>query len=301
MSMTESLTLVVRKEVAGVLDTNISEIENFVTERIKDYAPESYMGDADMAKKDRAELNKGKKLLGDARKAVIDRVMKPYRDFESRCKALEGLIDTASGKLDAIVKEKENEEKEAKRALIQTEWDSRNFDLVPLDKVFNPKWLNKTYKLTDIANEMSAIIERTYKDLKTIERTYKDLKTEKFADDAETLKAHYLMCLDIGDTLDYGEELKKKRELAEREAKERAEREHIEHVNEQKKELAQEQEDFARKSSMAGLVADASGEELEPAIGEYVLNVSVTESQLLGIKNYLNMQGIEFECRSLEF
>jgi hypothetical protein len=292
MSMTESLTLVVRKEVAGVLDTNISEIENFVTERIKDYAPESYMGDADMAKKDRAELNKAKKALGEARKSVIDRLMKPYRDFESRCKALEGLIDTASGKLDAIVKEREAEEKEAKRALIQTEWDSRNFDLVPLDKVFNPKWLNKTYKLTDIANEMTVIIERTYKDLKTI---------EKFADDAETLKAHYLMCLDIGDTLDYGEELKKKRELAEREAKERAEREHIEHVNEQKKELAQEQKDFARKSSVAGLVADASGEELEPAIGEYVLNVSVTESQLLGIKNYLNMQGIEFECRSLEF
>lgn len=290
--ISSSLSLVVKKETVGVLETNIEDLEKFVTERIKDYAPDSYMGDADSAKKDRAELNKAKKSLGDARKSVIDRLMEPYRDFENRCKSLEKLIDTASGKLDEIVKVKENEEKEAKHNLIKIEWDSRNFDLVSLEKVFNPKWLNKTYKMTDVSKEMTEVIEKVYKDLKTI---------EKFADDADTLKAHYLMCLDIGDTLDYGEELQKKRELAQKEAEGRGVREHEERITEQKRELEQEQKQVNKSSAMQSLIADALEEEVETPVDEYTITVNVTPTQLLGIKNYLNMQSIEFECRKLEF
>lgn len=291
--ISESLALVVRNETAGTLDTNIEDIEKFVTERIKDYSPESYMGDADAARKDRAELNKAKKTLGDTRRAVIDRLMQPFVDFESRCKGLEKLIDTASSKLDAIVKEKENEEKEAKRKLIECEWSSRKFDLFPLEKVFDKRWLNKTYKLTDVAEDMTAIINRTYKDLKAI---------EKFSDDAETMKAHYLICLDIADTLDYGEELKKKRELAKKEEAEREGREHDERIAEQRREVADAQKDVARKDAMAGLVAEACGEPVqEPEKREFTITVSVTDLQLVGIKNYLTMQGIEYECNELEF
>lgn len=251
-SITESLALVVRKETVGTLDTNIADIETFVTERIKDYAPESYMGDADMAKKDRAELNKGKKTLADARKAVIDRVMQPYRDFEDRCKALERLIDDASGKLDAIVKVKENEEKQAKRALIETEWQTRKFDLVPLDKVFNPKWLNKTFRMTDISQEMKVIIDKIYRELQILEKE----------EDFDTLKAHYLISLDLAETLAYGTELKEAREAAKKEAEERAEREHNERITEQKKELAQEQSAYVKRNSMHSLVSQALEEEI---------------------------------------
>ncbi|MBR6081203.1 MAG: DUF1351 domain-containing protein [Treponema sp.] len=290
--ISESIALVVRNETAGTLDTNIADIEKFVTERIKDYSPDTYMGDADAAKKDRAELNKAKKTLGDTRRAVIDRLMQPFVDFESRCKGLEKLIDDASSKLDAIVKARENEEKDAKRKLIQAEWDSRKFDLFSLDKVFTPKWLNKTFKMADVAAEIGAIIDRTYRDLKTI---------EKFSSDADTLKAHYLMNLDIADTLDYGEELKKKRELAAREAETRKARVHEERIEEQKKEVCMEAADAARSSSMASLVANALEFDVEPSESEYTITVSVTEAQLLGIKNYLTMQGIEYECNELVF
>jgi len=292
--MITALALVVKKETTGELVTNIADIEQFVSDRIKEYNPDLFEGDADRAKKARAELNKGKKQLADTRREVIDRLMKPYQDFEERCKALERLIDTASGKLDAIVKIKESDEKEAKRKVIEADWNSRHFDLFPLEKVFDKKWLNKTAKITDISAEISAIIERTYKDLKTIER---------FADDAETLKAHYLMCLNIGDTLDYGQELQKKRELARKEEEERAGREHEERIAEQRRELVQEQKDINRETAMAGLVADAidDGTRPEPSVGEYTVTVCVTESQLVGIKNYLTMQGIEYECNKLDF
>ena len=293
-TISTALTLVVKKEVAGELDTNIGDIENFVTERIKEYTPDKFEGNADEAKKKRAELNKGKKQLGDTRQAVIDRLMQPYRDFEARCKNLESMIDDASGKLDAIVKSKEAEEKEAKRALVQTEWSTRNFDLVPFEVILerNPKWLNKTCKMTDISKEMGAIIKKIHADLETIENN---------SDDAETLKAHYLMCLDLGETLSYGEELRKNRELAEQEAAQRPEREHRERLAEQQKEIQQESKDNQGRAKMSSLVSEALEMEVEATVSEYTFSVSVTASQLTGIKNYLTMQGIEYECNELIF
>ena len=41
---------------------------------------------------------------------------------------------------------------------------------------------------------------------------------------------------------------------------------------------------------------------LEPAVDEYVLSIRCTEIQLLGIKNFLTGQGIEFDPpRKIEF
>ena len=42
-----------------VIESNTEKLVAFIKERVKDYSPEKYAGDADAAKKDRAELNKG--------------------------------------------------------------------------------------------------------------------------------------------------------------------------------------------------------------------------------------------------
>ena len=175
----ENLDLVVIEKSAGTLETNIDELEKFIDARLEDYTPDKFKGNADSAKKKRAELNSGREKLKRSRIDLINELMKPYSDFEERCKTLEKKIDKASAALDEIVKTKENEEKENKRKKIELFWKTKEFDLFPLDKIFNEKWLNKTYKESDILDEMDSVIERTYKDLKTI---------EKF-DDADTLKA----------------------------------------------------------------------------------------------------------------
>ena len=273
-----------------VIENNVEKLVEFIQERMSDYNPESYMGDADMARKDRAELNKGAEQVKSVRQSI--QALNPYGDVIARLADAEKLIKGGADRLGDIVRAKDNEEKEAKRKLIQTEWDSRKFDLFSLDKVFNPKWLNKTFKMADVAAEIGAIIDRTYRDLKTI---------EKFSSDADTLKAHYLMNLDIADTLDYGEELQKKRQLAEKEMKQRAEREHLERIEEQKKEIRIDSAEIARRASIAALVEEASGEKVDRDLTEYVIAVKVTETQLVGIKNYLTMQGVEYECNELRF
>ena len=292
----ESLDLIVIEKTVGTLDTNIAELEKFVDERLKEYDPKNFEGDADLAKKKRAELNTAKQKLSRSRIDLIKELMKPYNDFEERCKALEKKVDKASGLLDEIVKIKEQEEKDSKRKAIELLWATKNFDLFPLDKIFNPKWLNKTFKESDIIAEMDAVIAKTYKDLKTI---------ESFSDIADVLKAHYLICLDIGDTLDYGEELKKQNEIAQKEKAEREEREHEEKIRQQKLESyaeEQEKEQNAPIAELASLALAQTGHEAPKEIRkEYVFTVKVFDSELTDLKNTLNNLGIEFSVQELSF
>lgn len=291
---TESLELVVTEKAVGYLETNIEALETYVKQKLEEYKPENYMGDADLAKKDRAELNKARDKISRARKELIAELMKPYNDFETRCKALEKMIDSASGALDEIVKTKEGEEKEQKRKKIELMWLTKNFDLFPLDKIFNPKWLNKTCKDKEILEEMDSVIERTYHDLKLI---------DKFADDAETLKAHYLINLDISETLDYGEELQKQREVAKREAEGRAEREHQEKINQQRDEVIEQQKQM--DSGISSLVDEAMvsmGYDVQkPQRKEYVITVKCFDNELQGLKVAMNNLGIEYSVQELTF
>ena len=290
----ETLELVVTEKAVGYLETNIEALETYVKQKLEEYKPENYMGDADLAKKDRAELNKARDKISRARKELIAELMKPYNDFETRCKALEKMIDSASGALDEIVKTKEGEEKEQKRKKIELMWLTKNFDLFPLDKIFNPKWLNKTCKDKEILEEMDSVIERTYHDLKLI---------DKFADDAETLKAHYLINLDISETLDYGEELQKQREVAKREAEGRAEREHQEKINQQRDEVIEQQKQM--DSGVSSLVDEAMvsmGHEIpKPQRKEYVITVKCFDNELQDLKVAMNNLGIEYSVRELTF
>lgn len=278
------LQLVVTKNIAGELETNIGALEKFVTERLKSYEPEKYSGDADSAKKDRAELNNAKKMISQSRISLMNELMKPYADFENRCKALEKNIESASGKLDLIVKAREAEEKEKKRGLILEMWNEKNFNLFPIDKVFSQKWLNKTTRLNEVENEIDSIIARTYSDLKTI---------EKFSDDAELIKARYLEDLNIGNALDWAEEMQKNRARVEAEKAERAEREHAEKLQEQRADIETESRDFQKKSAMGSLIADALEVEIKPEKKEFVISFSGTESQFIAVKNFLTAQGIE--------
>lgn len=291
---TESLELVVTEKAVGYLETNIEALETYVKQKLEEYKPENYMGDADLAKKDRAELNKARDKISRARKELIAELMKPYNDFETRCKALEKMIDSASGALDEIVKTKEGEEKEQKRKKIELMWLTKNFDLFPLDKIFNPKWLNKTCKDKEILEEMDSVIERTYHDLKLI---------DKFADDAETLKAHYLINLDISETLDYGEELQKQREVAKREAEGRAEREHQEKINQQRDEVIEQQKQM--DSGISSLVDEAMAsmgyDVPKPQRKEYVITVKCFDNELQDLKVAMNKLSIEYSVQELTF
>ena len=268
---------------------NVDQLVEFIKERVKDYTPEKYEGNADKAKKDRTELNKGIEQVKSVRQAIQG--LNPYGEVIDRLASAEKLIKKSSDALGDIVKAKEDEEKDAKLKVIQADWDSRKFVLFPLEKVLNPKWLNKTYKLNDIQNEINIIIERTYRDIKLLE--------EK--ENADLLKARYLTDLDLSATLKYASELEANKENADKEKETRAEREHEEQIARQKKEVFEENDRIANKSVASSLASEVLGEEPLPELEEYTITVKVTESQLVGIKSFITSHGIEYECNKLEF
>lgn len=259
------LSLVVKEKTLGSLVTNARDIKTFVENKIKEYSVDDYQGDAKQAAKDKAELNAAAKTLNDRRIALEKEWNMPFQEFKDIITETTNMIKTASGKLDAIVKAKECEEKELKRNEITELWNAKNFNLVSLDRVFNPKWLNKTYKIETVAADIDLIINGITKDLEAL---------ENFGEDTAILKDLYLSTLNLQTTLNKGAELKTNRDrLAALEAEKKAAE-------------AQKQTDFAEKKSVEAAEVKESPK-VEPAKKTgttYVFNVYGNSNEVESVK-----------------
>ena len=164
---------------------------------------------------------------------------------------------------------RKRQEKEERKKEVEELWNSKNFDLISFEKALslNQKWLNKTAKRHQTINEMDLLIEKIYKELKTIER---------FAEDFETVKSVYLDCLDLSDAVEYGERLAENRKRVQKEAEERAEREATEKALELQKELNRERFEKHNEEFISDIVSEALGfEEEKPKqepVKEFVLS-----------------------------
>lgn len=278
----------IEKENAVKLETNIGELELFVAEKLKEYTPGNYLGDSDAAKKDRATLNSSSKAISATRIEIVKRAMERFgiSEMETRCKKLEKDIATASAALDAIVKEKEEEEKRVKKAQIEEFWACQNFDLVPLEKVFDQKWLNKTAKNKDIFSEIEKKVESIYRDIKTLEAL----------PDADVLKQLYLDTLDIGSAIRKGEELKAYREKLAAEERERADREACKALQTQQVELAHEEIKSQKNAPIEAIAAQALGEKVDDdPMMEYTLRFKAKKSVLFALRQYMTDNGILYD------
>lgn len=221
---TNPLSLIIKEKTLGNLVTNAKDIKAYVEEKLKEYSVDNYAGDAKQAAKDKAEINAAIKTLNDRRIALEKEWNMPFAEFKNIISETCDMMKTASGKLDVIVKAKEEEEKAQKKAQIIELWNGKNFNLVPLDRIFNAKWLNKTTKLAAVDTEIDTIIKNITGDLASL---------DAFGEDTAILKDLYLSTLNLQQTLNKGAELKANRErLAQlevekkaREEKEKAENE----------------------------------------------------------------------------
>ncbi|MDE5581987.1 MAG: DUF1351 domain-containing protein, partial [Treponemataceae bacterium] len=169
MTEEKSLTLVVQEKTLGTLVTNARQIKELVALKIKEYSVDNYQGDENQAAKDKAELNAAAKRLNDERIKLEREFMSPFNEFKEIVNDTVKLINEASAKLDAIVKEKVRREKAEKKAKIAELWESKKFTLVPLEKVYNTKWENKSYKLQTIESDIDVIITRIECDLNALD------------------------------------------------------------------------------------------------------------------------------------
>lgn len=151
---------------------NYEEVKAGVEQALTQYKDRVYT--ADMiggAKADRAGLNKLADAIAAKRREVKAWYLEPFQAFENQCKEVESMIAEASGEIDAQVKAFEAAEKDAKRAALAAYYDETAGELremVPVTAIFNPKWLNKSYRLEAAKLEIDAAVQRIRDSLETI-------------------------------------------------------------------------------------------------------------------------------------
>lgn len=151
---------------------NYEEVKSGVEKALEQYKNRAYTAQTITgAKADRAALNKLADAMAAKRREMKAHYLEPYTVFETQCKEIEGMIGQVSSQIDSRVKEYENAEKEAKRAEIAayySEAGAQIVEQVPLDAIFNQKWLNKTYRMESIKAEIKAHVTRILESLDTI-------------------------------------------------------------------------------------------------------------------------------------
>ncbi|MFR7402693.1 MAG: DUF1351 domain-containing protein [Clostridia bacterium] len=162
---------------------NYEDIKKWITEKAKEYKSMVYTEETiTNAKSDRATLNKVAKALNDEKIRIKKEVLKPFEDFESKCKELQGIITDASNSIDIQVKAFETKEQEEKKKQIEDLFNTYIGDfkeLIIFEQIFNQRWLNKTYTIKKIEDEIKHLIAKTTTDLKVIDAQIQDESINK--------------------------------------------------------------------------------------------------------------------------
>lgn len=126
------------------------------------------------AKKDRANLNKLVQALDAKRKEMKSLYLNPYEEFEAQAKELIALVKEQAAAIDAQVKAYDDRRREEKLEKIKTECYAPMIgnlaQLVPYEKLHDPKWLNVTCSAGTIATEMARKIENIVSGLDAIDK-----------------------------------------------------------------------------------------------------------------------------------
>lgn len=266
--------LIVSKQELGTLETNALAIKEKIQELLPTYDVSNYSeNNLDKAKEDKALLNKTSKALNDKRIELEKEFMMPFENFKAIVKETTDLIKEASSKIDEIVKSVENKEKEEKRKNITTIFESlvgELKDLLILEKIFDEKWLNKTFKIEEIKRVISEKIEQVRNDLISIGKLKSKYEIE--------LKNEYLNNFDLGAIIRKNEELNEKEEKLKLQQEESVEV--IEKVKEEKMRV----------------MSQVKVEEcIFDEILTYTLRITGKKSQLQALKEFMNINEMKYE------
>jgi hypothetical protein len=237
------------------------------------------------AEEDRAKLNNLKKSLNTEKIKIKKEFEVPCKEFENKVKELIELIDQPASEIDKQIKAFEEKTKSKKKEEIKTIYEANIGDyekLIPLEKIYDSRWENKTYKLKDIEKEIKDIVEKANNDIAVIE----SLKSEFVFQ----IKDTYFTALDLGKALVEKERLERQKELL------KPKEEIVENVVEE----VPSNENITEKSKANDDAVDSiiyavdMNEAKEEKRVKITFTVECTESQLLALGQYMKDNGIKY-------
>lgn len=193
---------------------NYEEVKGWVQAGLDCYKGRVYTEDTVReAKVDRAALNKLANALDDKRKELKSAYLAPYATFEAQVKELAELVKKQS---DSISEQIENfdklrrQEKEAECRNLYDQFIGDLAPLVPYEKLQNPRWLNITYSLTQVMNDIRDRVAQIQTGLEALDA----LEIEPGI--REQVKGVFLRDFDISAALTESQRIKERQEALER-------------------------------------------------------------------------------------
>lgn len=155
------------------VEWNYSEVKQWVKDGLESYKGRVYTDDTiAQAKKDRATLNKLAQAIDAKRREMKTMYLEPYTEFEAQAKELVDMVKEQSAAIDAQVKAYEDYRKEQKQAEIRKLYDAMigpMAELVPYERLHDPKWLNVTASMSAVSDALAKKIDRIEAGLKSID------------------------------------------------------------------------------------------------------------------------------------
>jgi hypothetical protein len=146
---------------------NADEISAALEEKVGYYKNLLYTDEQMVeAKKDRATLNKFIAALKAKDREIKDLCLAPYEVFHNRMLKIIAQVEEPASLIDNQVKAFEEEQKKKKRADIEELFKSKGFQpWVTLDRIWDPKWLNKTCTMKQIDDAFNKIMYQIGEDI----------------------------------------------------------------------------------------------------------------------------------------
>ena len=272
--VSEIKTVELITEIAvGKLTSNAKEYKAAIEKELEAFSIERYLNNPDAAKSDKAYLNKLKDEVAEKRKTATKLWNSPLAEFENEMKTLEKTIDNASKQLKTIVDEAENKEREIKKKEIYDYWSTLDFKIISLDKIFNDKWLNKTYSMKQVMLDCEAAIEKYTTELETIKNSCEE-------EDREIGMSFYLETLNLNDTLIKLNQLK-------------ANRAALKTAEEQKKETVEIKTEPVTEQVTKTNIPQNS-QQISQQIEEYTLRIKGPREKMFALRQFIINSGLEY-------
>lgn len=300
--MTEVRAVITQQE--GTVSCNFEEVEAYIKDLLKEYDGAIFTEESKgYAKKELAKLRAEKKELNDNLRDAKKKYMAPWDTFEPNVKELINLFDEPITLIDGQVKAFEEDRIAQKKALIEaiyTELVGDLADIIPLERIYNPKWENATTKEKAIREEVLAQATAARIALNTIRGMRSDAESKALDVYKQTLSLpEAISCINAYEA-QKAEILRKEQERQREEELERIrreEREKLEALEEQRRQLEAEKQAAVEHARETG--AQEVIESLTPDTEEdtqlYEYRVALSKKGKEAFEMYLDSVGIDWE------
>ena len=133
------------------------------------------------SKKDLADLRKIREEIETKRKEIKREWEQPYNDFKANCDELLKLVDEPIEEINSQLKLFDEKKKAEKRNLVEaiyTDIIGEYAEYLPLESIFDSKWLNASTKERDIKFDLSEKIVKVRSDLDIIHGLGSEIESE---------------------------------------------------------------------------------------------------------------------------